>query len=444
MNHDTIVFDTIISQIYKGTPKSVNRQFVVKNIHEKSIKTSIKLGGGSLSTFRLNVDGEPGINFENITIKPHDSIFVFVEAYANPNHTPSGDPLIIRDSIVFSTNSNLQNVQLIAWGQDANFYFSDSTSTDIVWSDNTKPYVVYDNFKVKEGATLSIKEGVKVYFAPNSYLWIQGTLKVEGTNSQPVIFEGDRTSDKYSDKFTFYKYFNVPGQWFGIYLQYPSKNNVIKNARIKNAAIGVFMDSTSVDGKAVVSIYNSFIQNMTYNAVRGTRSKVYIENSVLANCGSACLYTFKGGDYDLRHVTISGNSDFGSTNDPALAVTNRLRNQFGQILETYTIAFSILNSIVWGELKDEVMLDIDEAKLISLTPLNSLFKSTSATLSQSVTKNVMNLDPKFKNFSKYNFSLDTLSPAKDIGATLVPPINIDYMNQIRDSKPDAGAFERIE
>lgn len=443
-SHDTIIFDTIISQLYKGTPKSVNRQFVVKNKHNKSIKTSIKLANGNLSTFSLNVDGEPGIQFDNIVIKPNDSIFVFVEAYANPNHNPLGNPLILRDSIVFLTNNNLQNIQLVAWGQDANFFLSDSVSTNSVWSDKTKPYVIYDFFKVKEGATLTIKEGVKVYFSPYSAMWVQGTLKVEGTNTEPVIFEGDRTSDKYSDKHTFTKYYNIPGQWFGIYLQYPSKSNTIKYARIKNATVGVYMDSSSFDGNANVSIYNTFIQNMTYSAVRGTRSKVYIENSVLANCGSACLYTFKGGDYNLKHITVSGYCDFGSSNDPALAVTNRLRNQFGQILETYSIAFSIINSIVWGELKEEVMLDIDEAKLISLSPLNSLFKTTNGTLSQTITENVLNKEPKFKDYTKYNFDLDTLSHAKDIGKTLTPQINIDYMNRLRDSKPDAGAFERIE
>lgn len=443
-NYDTIVFDTIISKIYQGTPKSVNRQFVVRNPHEQSIKTTITLAGGTSSTFRMNVDGESGIFFENIVIKPHDSIYVFVEAYANPNHNPAGNPLILRDSITCKTNGNLQNVQLVAWGQDANFYFSDSTSTDLIWDDKTKPYVVYDYFKVKNNATLTIKEGVKVYFSPYSALWIQGTLKVEGTNTEPVIFEGDRTSDKYSDKFTVYKYFNIPGQWFGIIFQYPSKANIVKHARIKNATVGIFMDSVSLDANPVVKIYNTTIQNMTYNAVRGTRSKVYAENSVFSNCGSACIYTFKGGDYDLRHVTISGFCDFSGGNDPALAVTNRLRNQFGFVLETYPISFSIQNSIVWGELKEEVMLDIEESKLIALLPFNSVFKTTSATLSQAGTNNLINKNPEFKDYSKYNFDLDTLSAAKDIGKILNPQISTDYMNRIRDSKPDAGAFERKE
>lgn len=442
---DTILFDTILSQLYVGTPKSVNRQFVVRNPNKKEkIKTSLFLAGGDKSQFRLNVDGEPGIRFDDIEIRGGDSIFVFVEAYANPNLDPTGNALIIRDSIVFLTNGNFQNVQLLAWGQDAIYHIRDSIEKDMVWADKTKPYVVYDYFYVKPGVTLTIKEGVKVYFAPYSTLYTEGTLKIEGTLAEPVTFEGDRTSDKYSDKFSVFKYFNIPGQWFGLRFGWPAKNNTIKYARIKNASYGIFMDSSSVDGQPLVKVYNTCIQNISSYAVVGNRSKVEIVNSILANCGSACLYTFKGGDYDLRHVTISGYCDFGGGNDPALAVTNRLRDNYGRVIETYPIKFTFLNSIAYGDVSDEIALDIDIKEPVELTLLGSLFKSTNTSLLQAGTQNVLTKNFKFKDHTKYNFDLDTLSPAKDIGFILSPPIPKDYSDRLRDSKPDAGAFERIE
>ena len=148
---DTIMFDTILSQLYIGTPKSVNRQFVVRNPHDKKIKTTITLAGGASSQFRLNVDGDPGTHFPEIEIRPHDSLFIFVEAYANPNHDPNGNALIIRDSIVFETNGNFQNVHLTGWGQDAHYYYQDSTETNLVWDDKTRPYVIYDFYKIKPG-----------------------------------------------------------------------------------------------------------------------------------------------------------------------------------------------------------------------------------------------------------------------------------------------------
>ena len=442
-SEDTIVYDTILTKLYVGTPKSVNRQFVVRNPHSKRIKTSIFLAGGDQSQFRINVDGDPGTTFTDVEIGANDSIFVFVEAYANPNHNPSGNPLIVRDSIVFQTNGNFQNIQLVAWGQDCNYIYRDSTETNVVWSDKTKPYVVYDYFYVKPGTTLTIKEGVKVYFSPYATIYTEGTLKVEGTASEPVLFEGDRTSDKYSDKFSAYKYANLPGQWFGLSFAWPTKGNSINNARIKNAIFGIYCDSSSVDGQPIVDISKTFIQNMTFSAIRGTRSKIKAVNSVMANCGSVCVYTFKGGDYNLNFCTLSGFCDFGGTNDPALVVSNRLRNDFGQIIETYPITFSMINTIVWGEQKEEVYLDIEAQKLIQLTPLNNLLKSNNANFLVAGTNNVLNKNPKFKDYLKYRYDLDTLSPARGIGLTGTG-ITDDYLSKARDAAPDAGAFEKIE
>lgn len=443
-SNDTILFDTILSQIKQGTPKSVNRQFLVINPHDSKIKATIFLGGGDKSIFRLNVDGDPGIRFENIEIRAHDSIFLFVEAYANPNNNSVANPLIIRDSVVFITNGNLQNVQILAWGQDAIYHFADSTETDLVWANKTKPYVIYDYFYVKPGATLTIKEGVKVYFSPYSTLYTEGTLKIEGTTNEPVIFEGDRTSDKYSDKFSAVQYYNLPGQWYGLIYGWPSKGNVIKNARIKNAVWGVRVDSSSSDGQATVNISNTFIQNMSSNAVIGTRANFRIENSVLANCGSSCLYTYKGGDYDLRHCTISGYCDFGGTTNPALAVTNRLRDQFYNILETYPLRFTILNSVVWGPKENEFLTDIDNTKLFVWVPINNVIKCKTINFNQPGFKNYMNKDPKFRDFATYNFEMDTLSSAKDSGLILTPPISTDFKGILRDNRPDIGAYERKE
>lgn len=450
LSTDTIVFDTILMQLYQGTPKSVNRQFLVKNPHDEKIKTTIALAGGAKSQFRLNVDGSPGTFFEAIEIRPHDSVFVFVEAYANPNLDPSGNPLIIRDSIVFQTNGNIQDVKLIAWGQDANYFMQDSTDANIVWSDKTKPYVIYDYFYIKPGGTLTIKEGVKVYFAPYSRIYTEGTLKIEGTTAEPVIMEGDRTSDKNSDKYTAFKYYNVPGQWFGLWYAWPTKGNTINNLRLKNSTVAIYLDSSSSDGKATVKLENAFIQNTTYSSIRGTRSKVEATNCIFANSGSASVYTFKGGDYDLRHCTISGYSDFGGGKDPAVYVTNRLRDEFNRVIETYPISFRILNSIVYGDtlvkgdFKDEIVFDIDNTQTVTITPANCVFKTKNVTLGQSGTGNILNKNPKWKDMKKYFFNLDTLSSAKDIGLGLNPGVGKDILGNNRDTKPDAGAFERIE
>ena len=70
--------------------------------------------------FRLNVDGLPGRSFGDVEIGADDSIFIFVEVTVDPNN--QNTPLVVTDSILFETNGNLQDIDLVAWGQDAYFH----------------------------------------------------------------------------------------------------------------------------------------------------------------------------------------------------------------------------------------------------------------------------------------------------------------------------------
>lgn len=45
-----------------------------------------------------------------------DSLFVFVQVTVDP--TGSTSPLLIKDSVIFETNGNIQDVKLTAIGQD--------------------------------------------------------------------------------------------------------------------------------------------------------------------------------------------------------------------------------------------------------------------------------------------------------------------------------------
>jgi hypothetical protein len=127
-----------------------------------------------------------------------------------------------------------------------------------------------------------------------------------------------------------------------------------------------------------------------------------------------------------------------------LAVTNRLRDNYGRVIETYPIKFTFLNSITYGDVSDEIALDIDTKEPVELTLLGSLFKSTNTSLLQAGTQNVLTKNFKFKDHTKDRFDLDTLSQARDIGFIVSPPILKDYTDKLRDTKPDAGAFERME
>ena len=56
--------------------------------------------------------------------------------------------------------------------------------------------------------------------------------------------------------------------------------------------------------------------------------------------------------------------------------------------------------------------------------------------------NVLNTEPKFKGPTKYDFSLDTLSPASG-AAKVLPAIRQDLRGAPRSTtRPDIGAYER--
>jgi hypothetical protein len=429
---DTLFFDTVFTAHNQvpGVPMSVNKQIVVVNPNKNAVETDIILGGGANSYFRINVDGEPGRKFEDIYIRGGDSIFIFVEVTVNPNN--SNNPLIVRDSIIFNTNGNVQDVKLIAWGQDAHYFLSD-TLCNVTWSDKLKPYVVHDYVFVPQGCTFTIEEGVKVYFAPYSWLYVEGTIKIKGTVNAPVMMEGDRLQPQYEE---------VAGQWGGIYMDWPSVNNEISYAYLKNGLVGIYCDSSQANSNPNVIVKNSFVRNMLYDGLAGRGSTMYADNSLFVNCGRYGFLGQEGGDYTLKHCTVATFENTFSRKEPTFVFSNRRRDDFGRIVKTFNISYNFQNCIIYGNLADEFGFDLEPGKFVNRGIDGNLIKSSDTTWKK--TNNVTNKDPRFINYKKNDFRLDTLSGAKDIGVLLNPPINTDFADRSRDSKPDAGAFERVE
>jgi len=428
---DTIFFDTVFTSPVIGVPMSVNKQFIVVNPYKEAIRTNISIGGGEQSPFRINVDGISGSTLDGIEILPEDSVFVFVELTVNPNGDPKALPLIVRDSIRFNTNGSEQNVQLIAWGQDAHYLFRD-TLCDAVLDDQIKPYVVYGYLYVPENCQLTIEEGVQFHFAPNSWLFVEGTLNIKGTVENPVTFQGDRLEPDYEE---------IAGQWGGLWFSYPTKGNLITHARIKNGTVGIYCDSSSSDGAYTVTVNNTEVRNMSFDGLSGKGSSIKAQNSVFANCGRYSFLGLYGGNYELKHCTfLTYNFDF-SRRDPTFALNNIERDGLGNRIATFNIAAQIQNNIIWGSLDNEIALDLEESKVQALQIQNNLVRTELLDLGGTGLDNVLNMDPRIQNYRQQDYRLDSLSAAKDIGRTLSPAILKDFDENSRIGSPDAGAFE---
>lgn len=430
---DTVFFDTVFTSNIPRVPLSVNHQFVVVNPYSESVKTDFKLMGGTNSVFRINVDGEVGPSVSDIEIRGGDSVFVFVELSVDPNNDPQSLPLIVRDSIQVTTNGNQQHVQLIAWGQDAHYYLRDTVCNEVL-DDKLKPYVVHGYLYVPENCTLTIKEGVKMHFAPRSWLYVEGTLIIEGSKDEKVMFEGDRLQPEFEE---------TAGQWGGIWLDRISKDNSITHAEIKNGTVGIYCDSSGFGSKPNVTVNNTLIRNMSFDGLSGKTSWIKATNSIFTNCGRYTFLGLWGGRYELDHCNFTTyNYDF-SRREPTFALNNIQINEFFQIVAIYPLEYNVRNCIVDGGLEEEVSFgifrNVPNAGFFGDTLFTNNLARTERKLSGLHTGNVVNVTPAFLDIRNHDYHIEANSGAINIGGNI--GVVRDYDEALRDNNPDAGAFE---
>jgi hypothetical protein len=422
---DTILFDTIFTSI-----GSVTRHFKVYNPHKSSIKISyIFLAGGENSNYRINVDGVPGREFREKVLRGGDSIYVFVETTIDP--LDSDSPLLVEDSIVFNTNGNLQNVKLISWGQDVNVIRGEVFQTRTLTAG--KPYLVYDYLMVDTGHVLTLEAGVRFHFNKGARLMVAGTLVAEGTQEDPVVFEGYRTDRAYR---------NIPGQWSGIWLMPGSKNNRFVNSRIINAVNGILADSLGTDREGMLYLASSRIENMTYAGLVGLASGIYAYNTIISHCGYFAIVLGQGGDYTFYHCTVGNYWNYSTRTTPSVFIDNYEDDNNGS--GHLKVVFA--NSIIHGLRSSEIALTRHEgiSDIIfshCLVNIDTEVYSTSPGLFENSLNRVV---PGFADPHKSVFTLKEDSPAIDAGNPeigLLHPTDFAGNSRISDEAPDIGAYE---
>ena len=383
----------------------------------------------------MNVDGVSGTSFTDIEIPAEDSIYIFVEVTIDQS---SGVlPFVINDSIVFVTNSNVQDVKLVAWGQDAHF-FNSNLVCDMIWT-NDKPYVIYNSILVDSGCTLTINQGVQVYTHSDAGIFVEGTLIVNGTVDEPVVFQHDRLESFYDD---------IAGQWYGIFILRGSQGSVIEHALIKNAFYGVSagsMSSTDLtefnnDNFPDVLIKRTKIQNMTYTGIFGFYSQITVENTLINNCLQHSAHLAFGGIYDFTHVTMV---NFGATgvdhSDATLELGNFAENAQGHHSRDITANFT--NCIVYGTLDEEIVYDDDGELPFTYKYYNCLLKTELDVSTVEYNLILKNTNPLFTDPALDDYHIQSSSPCRDYGTLTFTEFDLDEV--ARDVAPDLGAFEYV-
>ncbi len=440
---NTIRFDTVFT-----TMGSAAQSLKIYNPYDQPILvSSIRLVSGDSSSFKLNVNGSLGNEAFEVEIPPKDSIYVFVEVTIDPSGRNL--PFVVRDSIEFVTNENLQYISVIAWGQDV-ILIRNNISGATTWSAE-KPYLVDACIRIDSSAILRINPGAHIYFRSGTGLYVKGRILVSGSVAQPVVFQGSRQENIYQ---------NVPDQWNGILLYSDSHDNLFNFAEIKNANIGLQVGTVDDDGFASVVLSNTKIYNHSYSGIFALRSKIQAYNCVISNCGSYAAALLVGGEYEFYHSTIAnywnGFSPFFRTT-ASLMISNHIiieKKNGKNVKLTGDLERAYFgNCIITGNVVSGNELELAKARDVKfnyrfdhcLVQVSDTFNTADAAHFSSIMKGA---DPDFiGSYGVPTFELDTLSPAKDMGAIDIGrlfPFDILNQNRLADGAPDLGAYERIE
>lgn len=420
---DTVFFDTVFTAV-----GSVNRRIKVYNTDEKTLQVSnIKLGGGTSSFFSLIINGVPVNEKDNVKIYGKDSISIFVKATIDPNNL--NQPFIVEDSVLFSTNGNLQKIPLRAYGQNAVFIDGETVTSNTFWGASL-PYIINKSVTVAEGTTLTVAAGARILFHGNATMNIRGTLNVIGTFYNPVAFDSDRLEIFYD---------NEPGQWDGIRFSPGSVSSKINYAVIKNAIIGLSADSLSTDGAPKLMLTNSIVKNMTVAGIAAYQADITAFNNLFYNCGQYLLYAAGGGSYNLKQNTFAGFNIGFPRRTPALYFSNFGNGRSGDL------NLEITNNIIWGVLPEELMVEKKTTASITSSFNANIIKTALQTYADN---NYLNVDPKFLDAQNNIFRLQAESPAisKGISLSADPYYNLflkkDLANKDRSFPSNLGCFEQ--
>ena len=419
-SQDTLNLDTIFNHTNSQTYK-----LTIHNNQNKDVEIPrIYLSRGESSFFKINVDGMPGFDFENVAIRKRDSILIFVEIAAGEAPT---NPFY-EDEINFDISSGNQQVKLLSYIEKAKFYNTEMDENyqllESSWNNDYSRVL----FGTVNANNLTIGPKTKIYFHNAANLTVNGQLNVQGSLNNEVIFRTDRMDER-SD--------SLPNTWGKIKIKSPNTSvvNSINYAVIKGGSVGLEVDQSQLN------ITNTKILNNERIGLYGINALLRGENVVINNSNIASL-AIEGGDVQFVHSTFGNffNIGTGAGGNYSMYLSNVGENN---VLIPLTQA-NFYNCIFYGRASNAIIFEQGN------TTFNHNFKNNVIRLdypdevSGIDASNKME-DPMFVNpgFGKNDLRLWADSPAIGWGdptyATWVP---FDILNQPRTGfAPTPGAYQ---
>lgn len=434
---DTLAFDTVFT-----TLGSTTLSFRVFNNNNRKVNISnIELGGGENSMFKLNIDGVPGFQMQNLEIDGKDSFQVFASVTVNP--TNQNNPIIFTDSVLFETNGNVQKVYLVAWGQDAHFFVSEELTNSQNWI-NDKPYVILNSMLVGRNTTLTIEPGVRIFMGGGSGIFVDEFAKIiaKGTCDDSISIRNIRQEEFFQ---------LLPGQWLGVFFLRNSVGNEFDHVEIANATFGISLgscvdcgppDLVPLSSRASLKITNSLVSNSSVNAIASVSSQIEAENCLFAGAGDNLVSIGLGGIYQFTHCTFA---NFGSRfleHKKATLLLSNVISDGQQNFAAEALSATFDNSIIFGSLEEEIDTSIvlpDTSRF--RYQFNNCLLKTKRNIDEPTyfTNCLKNMNPLFVNSFENDYHLSSGSPAIDAGKSTQVFTDFDCVS--RNGVPDLGCYE---
>ena len=174
----------------------------------------------------------------------------------------------------------------------------------------------------------------------------EGALFVNGTVDEPVLFRNDRLDPYYKD---------LTDQWQGLWFSDGFKPSYLNNVILENGNLAIQADAPYISNEIPLILNNITIRNMATGGIAGNGSVITGSNISIANTGGYTL-SLNGGFYQFNYLS-SGNVWSSSVREnPSVIVKNYYQGQENNVIVDPS-SVSIYNSVIWGNLQNELFID---------------------------------------------------------------------------------------